>query len=53
MTVKQAAAELEVSPYTFRKYIRAKLIPVVRINKRVYRIQRADLDRFIQRRRRG
>jgi|TARA_R100001530_G_C4233613_1_gene133332 excisionase family DNA binding protein len=46
MTIKDAAKFLEVKPCTVRRYIKARLFPVVRLTPRTLRINRGDLEAF-------
>jgi excisionase family DNA binding protein len=46
MTIKDAADFLEVKPCTVRRYIKARLFPVVRLTPRTLRINRGDLEAF-------
>ncbi len=52
LTVEEVTALLKVSIETVRRWIRAGELPVLRIGGRRggYRIRRADLDTFIERR---
>jgi excisionase family DNA binding protein len=52
LTVEEVASELRVHPETVRSWIRTGELDAVDIG-REYRIYRADLDDFIQRRRTG
>lgn len=47
MTITEVANELEVSHWTVRRWIRERKFPVTKINSRVIRIKRDDLDKFI------
>lgn len=44
----EAAAFIQVSPNTLRKYVRRGLIPSAR-DGRAFRVRRADLEAFIER----
>jgi excisionase family DNA binding protein len=47
--VKEAADELDVSPWTIRRAIKKGELPAVRIGERGnYRIRSADLDEFLR-----
>jgi|694.fasta_scaffold127767_2 excisionase family DNA binding protein len=47
LTVKQVAQILRVSNQTVRNYIKARVLPAVRINSRVYRIFESDVRKMI------
>ena len=49
MTVKQVAEDMDVTPQTVLRWVSAKLLPVVRVNRRVLRIRRDDYERFLER----
>jgi excisionase family DNA binding protein len=46
MTITEAAKYMEVSHWTIRRWIRQRLFPVTKINSRVIRIKRDDLEAF-------
>lgn len=46
LTVKQAAALLQVTERTIRNYIESGLLPALRMGPRLIRIRRADLERL-------
>lgn len=50
MTVDQVAAYLQINRLTVYRYVREGWLPAARIGK-VYRILRADVDRFLEARR--
>ena len=47
LRVKQVAQILRVSNHTVRNYIKARVLPAVRINSRVYRIFESDVRKMI------
>ena len=47
LTVKQAAAYLQIHKVTVYKYIRAGLLPAAKLGK-VYRIYRTDVEALLQ-----
>jgi excisionase family DNA binding protein len=49
MTIKQVAEDMEVTPQTVLRWVAAKLLPVVRVNRRVLRVRRDDYERFLER----
>jgi len=48
MTIRQVAEDLDVTPQTVLRWVAARLLPVVRVNRRVYRIRRKDYERFLE-----
>ena len=46
MTIQEASDYLEVSHWTVRRWIRLRLFPVTKINHKVIRIDKKDLDTF-------
>ena len=52
LTVRQVADQIQVNPETLRNWIRTGELDALDIGG-VYRISRADLDDFIQRRKTG
>ena len=49
MTIKQVALDMDVTPQTVLRWVSAKLLPVVRVNRRVLRVRRDDYERFLER----
>lgn len=47
MTIRETASELRVHETTVQSYINAGTLPAMRLG-RGYRIERTDLDRFIE-----
>ena len=51
LTVQEVAAELQVHEETVRRWIRDGEVPVVDLGRKAgYRVKRADLDAFLERR---
>jgi excisionase family DNA binding protein len=50
MTIKQVALDMDVTSQTVLRWVSAKLLPVVRVNRRVLRVRRDDYERFLERR---
>jgi excisionase family DNA binding protein len=48
LTTQEAAERLRLRRETVLEYIRAGKIKAIQFNKRIYRIQEKDLDRFIK-----
>ncbi len=48
MSVDEAARYLSVSPQTLMRYIRAGQLPVHRIGARLLRLQRSEIDAWVQ-----
>ncbi len=48
LTTQEAAERLRLRRETVLEYIRAGKIKTIQFNKRIYRIQEKDLDRFIK-----
>jgi excisionase family DNA binding protein len=49
LTVKEGADYLRVHPQTLRRWIKAGKVRVYRINRRIIRFRKEDLDSFIER----
>lgn len=47
MTIKQVASELNVSQVTVRNMIRDHLIAGIRVGKKVLRVEKAELEDYI------
>lgn len=47
LTIKQVASELNVSQVTVRSMIRDHLIAGIRVGKKVLRVERAELEDYI------
>ena len=46
MTINEAAKEMEVSHWTIRRWINQRKFPVTKINSKVIRIRKDDLEKF-------
>ncbi len=46
MTITEASKYMEVSHWTIRRWIRQRKFPVTKINSRVIRIKKDDLEQF-------
>jgi len=46
MTITEASNYMEVSHWTIRRWIRQRKFPVTKINSRVIRIKKDDLEQF-------
>ena len=46
MTITEASEYMEVSHWTMRRWIKQRLFPVTKINSKVIRIDKRQLDKF-------
>ncbi len=46
MTITEAAEYMEVTHWTIRRWIKLRLFPVTKINSKIIRIDKDDLDEF-------
>ena len=46
MTITEASDYMEVSHWTMRRWIKQRLFPVTKINSKVIRIDKRNLDKF-------
>jgi excisionase family DNA binding protein len=46
MTITEAAEYMEVTHWTIRRWIKLRLFPVTKINSKIIRIDKDDLDDF-------
>ena len=46
MTITEASDYMEVSHWTMRRWIKLRLFPVTKINSKVIRIDKRNLDKF-------
>jgi excisionase family DNA binding protein len=46
----QAAEFLAISPYSLRRYVALRLIPHIKVGKRLVRFRLADLEAYLNRR---